>query len=147
MEKAFDYGGIRLGHTSRKQRKRVWSVLAAFVLTAFYISFDLAVGHSKPSVHVPLHAATTIAKCRSLSVKPGPPPAFSERVQSDRFESGTGPVLIRNASVWTGLDGGRDVIHGDILLQNGLIEMIGNVDAVLREDNLTDIVDAEVRLA
>ena len=151
MAKAFDYApssGMDLpgfGQTSsRKPSKRVWPVLAVVVIAALYFATDLPVGRSRSPVRVPLHAASTLGKCRTLSAKPAPPPGFSERVQSDRYEPGITPVLIRNASIWTGLDDGRHVVHGDILLENGLIKTVGDVDALLDKVNPIEIVDAEV---
>lgn len=67
-------------------------------------------------------------KCAQLELKPGPPPNFDQRLQSDRFEAGTRPVLLRNASIWTGGLNGREVIRGDILLDKGLIKAIGTID-------------------
>jgi len=132
--------------SSRRQSKRVWPVLAVFVLVtvALYSSIDIPLlsVRDRPHVRVPLHAADTLAKCRSLPVKPGPPPGFGNRTQSDRYEPGTNSVLIRNASIWTGLDNGGDVVHGDILLQNGLIKSVGDANTLLNKDNVTEI-DAE----
>jgi len=48
---------------------------------------------------VPTHAEDILAKCKSLNKPAGPPPDFSERGQSDRFEPGTKPTLIKNAKV------------------------------------------------
>lgn len=149
MEKAFDSTpspGMELPTPSRKPSKPVWSVLTVFVLTAlyFFIDLPLSVRPSRPHVRVPFHAADTLAKCRSLSVKPAPPPGFTERVQSDRYEAGTTSVLIRNASIWTGLNDGADVVRGDILLEKGLIKRVRDANALLNNDNPIDIVDAKV---
>ena len=151
MGKAFDYAPSstvevsRAGGTLTRRRrgKRVRPVLAVFALTAIYFTTDF-VGRSRPPVRVPLHAASTLAKCRFLSAKPASPPGFSERTQYDRYEPGITPVLIRNASIWTGRHDGRHVVHGDILLENGLIKTIGNVNALLSKDDPVDVVDAEV---
>jgi len=43
---------------------------------------------------VPLHAQETIEKCTSMSTPAGPPPDFHSRASSDRYESGTPPVLV-----------------------------------------------------
>lgn len=131
----------------RRPSKRVWPVLAAFVLTALYFSIQLPLLSNKNSqlhVRVPLHAVDTLAKCRSLSVKPAPAPGFSDRTKSDRYERGTRSVLIRNATIWTGLDGG-DVVHGDILLESGLIKNVGDASVMLDIINVTEI-DAEVSM-
>lgn len=51
----------------------------------------------------------------------------SERTQSDRFDLGTRSTLLRNAKIWTGLLNGTEVIHGDILLHNGIIKALGYI--------------------
>lgn len=158
MEKAFDYTqspGIDLPALGRSEsssrgrpNKRVWPVLAVFILTALYFSIHLplfSAGRPRSHVRVPLHAADTLAKCRSLSVKPAPPPGFSSRTQSDRYEQGTSSVLIRNASIWTGLANGEDVVHGDIFLKDGLIKSVGDANTLLNKDDVIEI-DAEVSM-
>ncbi|KAM5544023.1 hypothetical protein V8D89_002640, partial [Ganoderma adspersum] len=42
--------------------------------------------------------------------------------------TGTKPTLIKNATIWTGGDNGLEVLHGDILLDRGLIKQIGQID-------------------
>ncbi|QRW21800.1 amidohydrolase family protein [Rhizoctonia solani] len=55
---------------------------------------------------------------------------FEERLVSDRFDpesNGARPVLLQNATIWTGLkgaDGRVQVTKGDLLLANGLIQAI-----------------------
>ncbi|KAG9313485.1 hypothetical protein JVU11DRAFT_5810 [Chiua virens] len=161
MEKAFDHpqlnSEMESPRSGRRPSKRVWSVLAVFVLASLYLSIDFAllsdsVKHPRlrSRVRVPLHAAGTLAKCRALSVKPAPPPGFSDRTQSDRYVSGTQPVLIRNASIWTGLGGddGEDVrvVRGDILLENGLIQKCRGRGGRLVELG-QDIVDVHSHIA
>ncbi|KAF9239773.1 hypothetical protein BU15DRAFT_74314 [Melanogaster broomeanus] len=100
----------------RRSSKRVWPILAVLVLAALYLSTELAVlqlDSRQSHVNVPLHAAETLAKCRSLNLKPAPHLTSSGRSHSDRYEPGTKPVLIRNASIWTGLKNGMDV--GDVV--------------------------------
>ncbi|GAA5935728.1 hypothetical protein JCM1841_003651 [Sporobolomyces salmonicolor] len=68
----------------------------------------------------------TIDRCSTLHDKPGVPASFWNRTQSDRFVAGTPPVLIRNATVWTGLHDGKQVLYNyDVLLGRGLILGIG----------------------
>ncbi|GAA5969186.1 hypothetical protein JCM21900_004720 [Sporobolomyces salmonicolor] len=68
----------------------------------------------------------TIDRCWTLHDKPGVPASFWNRTQSDRFVAGTPPVLIRNATVWTGLHDGKQVLYNyDVLLDRGLIVGIG----------------------
>ncbi|KAN0084286.1 hypothetical protein V8E55_007790 [Tylopilus felleus] len=147
MEKAFDYQRTELPSlrraSSRRPIKRVWPLLAALLLGALFFSVDLAsLGTQDRVQRIPFRAVETLAQCRSLSAKPGPPSGFSGRTASDRWERGTGVVRIRNAVVWTGLDGGREVVRGDVLLEKGLIRAVGDVRAFESQDNVTEI-DAE----
>ncbi|KAF8897044.1 carbohydrate esterase family 9 protein [Gymnopilus junonius] len=92
----------------------------------------------------PLRAAETVARCRQLALKAGPPPDFHDRTASDRFEQGTRPTLIKNAKIWTGKKNGTEVLNADILLDKGLIKGIGHLrDASLRVYGKDlDVVDA-----
>jgi hypothetical protein len=135
----------------RRSNKRVWPVLAVLVLAALYLSTELAflpLDSHRTQVHVPLHAAETLARCRSLNLKPLAVPAagFSSRSQSDRYEPGTKSVLIRNASIWTGLQDGTDVVHGDILLEQGIITAVGDLSWLVNLPVNKDVtgIDAKV---
>ncbi|ESK97124.1 carbohydrate esterase family 9 protein [Moniliophthora roreri MCA 2997] len=70
---------------------------------------------------------SVLQKCNSLKQKAGPPSDFHRRKQSDRFVPGTRPTLIKNAKIWTGLQNGTEELHGDILLDKGLIKGIGRI--------------------
>lgn len=75
-----------------------------------------------PSPRAVAEFAASVARCEVLDVLPGPPSDFHQREASDRFVEGTKAVLIRNATVWTGLDGGKELLIGyDVLLDRGLI--------------------------
>ena len=76
---------------------------------------------------IPPNAQDILHKCRQLNVKPGPPKDFHSRAVSDRYEPGTPAVLLKNASIWTGDSSGTEVIHGDLLLDKGLIKAVGNI--------------------
>jgi hypothetical protein len=117
------------GHQDRG--KRVWRLLSFLVaavvgLQLYQYSSSSAWGPLH-GTRVPLHAAATLARCRALDVKPGPPADFHRRVRSDRFVPGTKPVLLRNARIWTGERNGTEVVKGSILLGNGIIQAIGGV--------------------
>jgi len=84
--------------------------------------------------NVPLRAAETLARCRALNSKPGPPPTFSSRVQSDRFQEGTKPILIRNATIWTGRLNGSDVVLGDVYLDKGIVKALGQLDSTFLQN-------------
>ena len=110
--------------------RRVSSLLIIAVFLLFNLCYHAAYfsdyGHRK-SVRVPLHASATLSKCRALHVKPGPPSDFYDRDISDRFVRDTKPVLIRNATVWTGRVQGLEIIKGDVLLDGGIIRQVGRV--------------------
>ncbi|KAH7908470.1 hypothetical protein BJ138DRAFT_352435 [Hygrophoropsis aurantiaca] len=137
----------RLDHTRRTTR-RFKPALALILFGVLYFSAELysLVSNPRASVKLPLHAQEIVAKCQALSLKPGPPVAFDKRSVSDRFQSGTKPVLIRNASIWTGQLNGREVAKGDLFLEQGLIKAVGFVDPSLLEryesEDVT-VVDAE----
>lgn len=115
------------GHTPRLTSLR--SLLAAVLLvvaSATYYSATLDWGHAG-STTVPVNAVQIVQKCRALSVLPRPPTNFDQRIQSDRFETGTPPTLFRNASIWTGRFSGHEVIVGDLLLDMGIIKEVGQI--------------------
>ncbi|KAF8750694.1 Carbohydrate esterase family 9 protein [Rhizoctonia solani] len=85
-----------------------------------------------PEAHpLPPHALESLSKCQSLNLKPGPPKSFWSRAESERWEPGTPPTLIQNATIWTGGDNGDEVVLGDILLDKGIIKAVGRVPSGL----------------
>ncbi|KAF9227427.1 composite domain of metallo-dependent hydrolase [Gyrodon lividus] len=87
--------------------------------------------------------AKVAARCEYLAREPGPPPDFHQRTLSDRFDPDTPPTLLRSAKIWTGNNNGTEVIHGDILLENGLIVAIGRIHkSVINKYKHLDVVDA-----
>lgn len=87
---------------------------------------------------MPLNAQQILSKCASLNAIPGPPANFHDREVSDRFEPGTNPTLIRNATIWTGAANGTEIIKGDILLDGGIVQGIGEIpkDGLLADRRL-----------
>ncbi|KAJ2983834.1 hypothetical protein NUW54_g10591 [Trametes sanguinea] len=63
---------------------------------------------------LPFDAQSILSRCESLQLLPGPPADFYSRSRSDRFQPGTSPVIIRNATIWTGFSNGSEIVHGDI---------------------------------
>lgn len=64
-----------------------------------------------------------------------PPPnhkhATEERKYSDRYVPGTKAVWLRNATVWTGEQGGEEVLYEkDVLLDGGVVRKIGSGDEI-----------------
>ncbi|KIK81164.1 hypothetical protein PAXRUDRAFT_15392 [Paxillus rubicundulus Ve08.2h10] len=87
--------------------------------------------------------ANVAARCQYLAQEPGPPSDFHQRTHSDRFDpASTPPTLIRSAKIWTGNNNGTQVIHGDILLENGLIVAIGRIHkSVIEKYKHLEVVD------
>lgn len=81
----------RLGKHSRVWKALLVVLLICIVNSASYLWSSI----STESINVPLNAAEILDKCRLLNVKPGPPPDFSLRKQSDRFVVGTRATLIK----------------------------------------------------
>ncbi|KAH7927128.1 carbohydrate esterase family 9 protein [Leucogyrophana mollusca] len=82
------------------------------------------------------------ARCQYLARKAGPPSDFHERVHSDRYVPGTRATLITNAKIWTGNHDGTEVVHGDILLDRGIIVAAGRVqNSTIQYYKDIDIID------
>ncbi|EJF61656.1 composite domain of metallo-dependent hydrolase [Dichomitus squalens LYAD-421 SS1] len=127
---------------------RRFRLLLSFVvlLATFQCSRVLLQAHTddhRRAVNVPLDAAGILEKCSLLETKPGPPPDFYARTQNDRFVSGTKPTLIKNATVWTGEADGFEVVHGDILLDRGLIKQIGDISTGSYSEDFVYHIDAQ----
>jgi len=82
--------------------------------------------------------------CAALKVPAGPPADFYSRNVSGRFQLGTKPTLIRNATIWTGEGNGMVVVLGDILLDGGIIKAVGHVSSeMLPETRIIEVYDAK----
>lgn len=81
----------------RSRSRRVWRLLAAVIALAVLQSTTnlFFAQRSMRTVEVPANAQQILDKCALLDVKPGPPPGFNLRKQSDRFVPGTPPTLIK----------------------------------------------------
>ncbi|KAJ6555140.1 hypothetical protein DFH09DRAFT_1038104 [Mycena vulgaris] len=101
-----------------------WKNLARTALLLLAINFSFHFGSSPCPRHVP-------QQCRALhtSLELDPRAAgLTSRHESDRQVPGTRPVLLRNATIWTGADNGTDVLYGgDLLLNKGLIIAVGKI--------------------
>jgi hypothetical protein len=116
----------------RPRKALVFKGLLAAVLLATtsltYYSSLANYGTGRALAPVPFNAQAIVDKCRGLTVLPGPPSDFADRKESDRYVPGTPPVLIRNATLWTGQHGGKEVLTGDLLLERGIVIAVGSVD-------------------
>jgi hypothetical protein len=85
------------------------------------------------------------AICKSIRTPAGPPQSFSTaaRMENDRFVPGTPPVLLKDASIWTGAGNGTEIVHGDVLLDRGLVVAVGHIPPSLldsvRQSSRTEI--------
>ena len=135
----------------RLRRLRI-ALSSGLLLTScllYYVSPGFFSFTATPTAQRPPHAAQILAVCNQLHTLPGPPADFLEREQSDRFEKGTRPVLVRNARIWTGNKNGTEVLRAtDILLDGGIIQSIGHLGHLLDGSSKIlnlEVVDAEGR--
>lgn len=116
------------------------------VASCSLVAYNLASGslrQNEEPVNVPMNAQQIIQQCHSLYTLPGPPKNFNSRSESDRFQRGTKPILIENATLWTGGKNGHEVVSGSLLLDKGLIKAVGRIDqTILDSYEDLDVVDA-----
>ncbi|KAF8597516.1 hypothetical protein BDV93DRAFT_547903 [Ceratobasidium sp. AG-I] len=105
-------------------------VVALFTLAAIavptYLFLPSTTGPANHIHHVPQNARRILDTCTRAKMTPDRPSADSRQV-SERFEPGTKPVFIQNATIWTGVkqENGRvKVVRGDLLLDGGVIHGI-----------------------
>lgn len=129
-----------------RRDKRITGAILVF-LSALLIgsNFWLIRSGSKQSMSkVPANASQIVSKCLAAQTHPGPPASFHKRSISDRFQTGTKPVFLRNATIWTGRLDGLEVIRGDIFIDKGIIKAVGQVARSLLGSSDISIVDAQV---
>ena len=134
----------KFGSNAQPSRLQLFNLLCVFSLLAiFYQGYLLLDSRSFVSSQPP-HAAAALARCEALHLPAGPPDNFHGRTESDRFAAGTKPTLIKNAKIWTGAENGTEVIHGDILLDKGMIMAVGSLGNTLKKykDDDLEVVDA-----
>jgi hypothetical protein len=120
----FDSKPLSLSPTASRHRHSPLFVAAALVLAALAVVRLTSWVASTPAL-APANAQTLRETCSRLHAKPGPPHHFHRRQVSDRFEPGTPPTIIRNATLWTGARNGTEVVFGDLLLDGGIIKAVG----------------------
>ncbi|KDQ57533.1 hypothetical protein JAAARDRAFT_267221 [Jaapia argillacea MUCL 33604] len=117
-------------HSSHLRRK--YTLLSFFCVLGLSALCTWTISHrlQRPAVsRLLLHNEEVLSKCRALDLKPGPPNNFHSRTESDRYDPRhTTTTLIRNGTIWTGGQNGSEVIHGDILLDKGIIIAVGKVE-------------------
>ena len=129
----------------RPRRRNTIHTLFLGTLAFVFLSLTFYTQHQRsPSSNIPIHASETLHKCRHLHTKPGPPPDFNFREESDRFEPGTRATLLRNATIWTGGINGLEIVKGDMLLDRGLIKAVGRIGPGVLQKYKTDLVTLEL---
>ncbi|KAJ7691755.1 hypothetical protein B0H17DRAFT_1062568 [Mycena rosella] len=124
----------------RRTRSHYLAVLALVFATNFVVFSSFF--QPQQLTALPLHADTTLARCRALDVKPAPAPSFNLRNESDRFQPGTRAVLVKNATIWTGRVDGLEILKGDIFMDGGIVVRTGVVEESLLASREHDVVDA-----
>jgi hypothetical protein len=140
-----DYPTVEYGQLG--ERRRLSTFLARFLALCFIaiLSLTSVSRLSTPDrtvAHIPFHAAEIQATCRALTIKPGAPHNFYDRKVSDRFVEGTRPILIKNATIWTGHLQRPDILQGDIFIDGGILKSVGRIDNASISDNV-QIIDAQ----
>jgi hypothetical protein len=103
----------------------ILSLLVGFQLYFLSTSFPSLFRRTE---QLPFHAERSLARCASLRTSAGPPANFQDRTESDRFVHGTKATLFHNARIWTGENNGTEIVHGDIFLDKGIIQGVGNLN-------------------
>jgi imidazolonepropionase-like amidohydrolase len=79
-------------------------------------------------------------RCAHLHQAPAPEVATHARKHSDRHVKGTAPVLLKNATLWTGEKDGTEVLYGaDVWLEGGVIRKIRDPKDVDDDDDFSDL--------
>lgn len=137
-------GSSSRSHSSVARGRLLFSILVVSVTCVAYITLHATEITSSHRVQrLPINADAILSQCAALHEKPGPPADFLAREVSDRFELGTRPTLIRNASIWTGTQNGIDIMYGDVFLDKGIVKAIGHVSDALYANRDVDVYDAE----
>jgi hypothetical protein len=136
-------GPVRRAHSSILRKQALLVGLLTFT-SLLWFAYQVTAIDRRPRTRIPLHADAILEKCASLELPAGPPSDFHKRTESDRFVHGTKPTLLKNATIWTGRADGHEVVTGDLLLDRGLIQAIGEVDAALISSYGSDLVSVNV---
>ncbi|KAG2041106.1 hypothetical protein BDR03DRAFT_1089407 [Suillus americanus] len=113
----------------RRWTRLVMSVIVIICFILFHSSTltFLSSTFSQSNPHELVRRSQILSKCAYTQARPGPPPHFHARIQSDRYAENTKPILVRNATIWTAANDGHEVLTGDLLMHRGLVKAIGDV--------------------
>ncbi|ESK86826.1 carbohydrate esterase family 9 protein [Moniliophthora roreri MCA 2997] len=120
-------------HRPRQRRHHRFLILVLLLCPISLFSYLYAFNLYQPKQHsvtrIPINAQQLISKCAELNTLPSPPPDFHNRTVSDRFDAPLAPkkpILIRNATIWTGeVAEGLEIVFGDVLFDKGVIRAVG----------------------
>ncbi|KAK4700145.1 hypothetical protein P7C70_g6106, partial [Phenoliferia sp. Uapishka_3] len=113
-----------------RARSALFLIPVALLLLAQW-SFPHLLPTSPVSPLVQEAFAKSLAKCAALHDLPGIPTDFYERTESDRYDTGTNDVLIKNATIWTGNNDGKEVVTGNVWIQRGIIKHVAGEGGAL----------------
>ena len=116
------------GTTPRNIRGNLIIILTLLVGFQLYFLSSSFPSVFRRTAQLPFHAERSLARCASLRVSAGPLADFQDRTESDRFVHGTKATLLHNARIWTGENNGTEIVHGDVLLDKGIIQGVGNLN-------------------
>jgi imidazolonepropionase-like amidohydrolase len=104
-------------------------IIALVYIILFHSSTFISSALSQSNPQEFVRRSQILSKCAYIHAKPGPPPDFHTRTQSDRLADSedTTPVLVRNATIWTAANDGHEIFTGDLLMHRGLIKAIGDI--------------------
>lgn len=92
---------------------------------------------------VPPFVAEGLKQCEIIARPPPDSKPFkANRKVSDRYVPGTGAVLLKNATLWTGEEDGEEVLRGaSVLLEGGVIRKIGgdDMDLLAKRQNAGEV--------
>ncbi|KAF9012657.1 carbohydrate esterase family 9 protein [Cyathus striatus] len=100
--------------------------LAAFGILGTIVSLNTFIANSQMLPYSCRCTSHSHSLCFSKSHTWAYTAILQSRV-SDRFEPGTNATLLRNCTIFTGENNGTVVVHGDILLDKGIIKRLGKV--------------------
>ena len=112
----------------RKFRANIIVILALLASFQLYVIGSRSPTFFRRTVQLPIHAERSLARCASLNVAAGPPSNFHDRKVSDRFVHGTKATLLHNARIWTGENNGTVILRGDVFIDKGIIQSVGDVN-------------------
>ena len=86
------------------------------------------------------HRSELRAVCKSIRTPAGPSQSFSTTwPENDLFVPGTPPVLLTNATIWTGTGDRTEIVYGDVLLDRGLVIADGYIPPRLLDSVISQV--------